>query len=383
MEFYNTYIEEHNVRVQYSIFNKPGEKEEFHLLFIPESDGSAIEQQLANIQQSLEKVCNLPLLQGSGIVLKRYFLSDAANQYSALVNSEKKENNYAVSVIQQPPLNGSKVALWVYMAKGIAITGNKGYVTARSNGYQHIWAAQLHGKGLTSYDQTSSILSGIEKVLENENCSLKENCIRTWFFVHNVDINYCGVVEARKEIFSARNMVPQTHYISSTGIEGRNNNPHALVIADAYSIKGLKKGQIEFLQALTHLNPTYEYGVTFERGTAVNYGDRKHIYISGTASINNKGEIVHPNNVLKQAERAMQNVEALLQEANAQKDDIAQMIVYLRDVADYSLVDAYFETHYTEIPKVLVLAPVCRPGWLIEIECIAIVKQELAIFGKF
>jgi hypothetical protein len=27
--------------------------------------------------------------------------------------------------------------------------------------------------------------------------------------------------------------------------------------------------------------------VTFERGTAVNYGDHKHIYISG-ASINNK-----------------------------------------------------------------------------------------------
>jgi enamine deaminase RidA (YjgF/YER057c/UK114 family) len=92
---------------------------------------------------------------------------------------------------------------------------------------------------------------------------------------------------------------------------------------------------------------------------------------------------VHPDNVLKQAERAMQNVEALLQEANAQKDDIAQMIIYLRDVADYSTVDIYYKTNYTEIPKVLVLAPVCRPGWLIEIECIAIVKQELAIFEKF
>ena len=60
---------------------------------------------------------------------------------------------------------------------------------------------------------------------------------------------------------------------------------------DTYAVKGLQPGQIQFLYAPTHLNPTYEYGVTFERGTAVTYGDRKQIFISGTASIDNKGEI--------------------------------------------------------------------------------------------
>jgi hypothetical protein len=55
--------------------------------------------------------------------------------------------------------------------------------------------------------------------------------------------------------------------------------------------------------------------------------------------------------VLKQAERAMQMSKPFTG-SQCPKDDIAQMIVYLRDVADYSPVDAYFETHYTEIPGI-------------------------------
>jgi hypothetical protein len=179
------------------------------------------------------------LLQGSGIVIKGIF--ERCQPIFCRGKFREKENNYAVSVIQQPPLNGSKVALWVYMAKGITITGNKGYVTARSNGYQHIWAVQLH-EGLTSYDQPVAYFRVLKRFLKTK-LFFETKLYPYLVFVHNVDINYCGVVEARKEIFSAVTWFSNALYIS-TGIEGRNNNPHALVIADAYSIKGLKKGQI-------------------------------------------------------------------------------------------------------------------------------------------
>ena len=121
----------------------------------------------------------------------------------------------------------------------------------------------------------------------------------------------------------------------------------------------MEPGQIQFLYAPTHLNPTYEYGVTFERGTAVTYGDRKQVFISGTASIYNRGEIVYPGDIVKQTERMMENISVLLKEADATTRDITQAISYLRDMADYA-----------------VLAPVCRPGWLIETECIAVVPTE-------
>ena len=112
----------------------------------------------------------------------------------------------------------------------------------------------------------------------------------------------------------------------------------------------------------------------FRSGTSVDFADRRHVYISGTASINNRGEIVHPFNVMKQLDRTLDNISTLLSEAECKMTDVVQMIVYLRDIADYSMVKNFFDKLHSNIPKVIVLAPVCRPGWLIEIECIAIKK---------
>ena len=72
---------------------------------------------------------------------------------------------------------------------------------------------------------------------------------------------------------------------------------------DTYAVLGIRQEQIHYLYAPTHLNPTYEYGVSFERGTYVDYGDRRQVFISGTASINHRGEVVHPGDIRKQTER--------------------------------------------------------------------------------
>jgi enamine deaminase RidA (YjgF/YER057c/UK114 family) len=141
---------------------------------------------------------------------------------------------------------------------------------------------------------------------------------------------------------------------------------------DALAVAGLKEAQIQFLHAPFFLNRTNEYGVTFERGTAISYGDRKHIYISGTASIDHQGNVVHPGDVLSQARRTLQNIEALLKEASAALTDIKQAIVYLRDTADYSVVEQFLREQTTLNNYIIVIAPVCRPAWLIEIECIAV-----------
>ena len=196
--------------------------------------------------------------------------------------------------------------------------------------------------------------------------------IRTCFFVRDVDVNYAGVVKGRKEEFVRLGLTEKTHYLASTGIQGQIADSRSLVLLDAYAVDGLQAEQIRFLHAPEYLNPTYEYGVTFERGTAVEYGDRKHIFVSGTASIDNRGEVVYPGNIAGQTRRMLLNIEALLKEAGSSLADLAQMIVYLRDIADYPIVRDLMEQQFPDVPKVIVLAPVCRPGWLIETECIAI-----------
>ena len=69
--------------------------------------------------------------------------------------------------------------------------------------------------------------------------------------------------------------------------------------------------------------------------------DRKQIFISGTASIDNQGEIMYPGDILKQTERMLENIDTLLQEAGGGLQDIMQAIVYLRDPADYVVVATY------------------------------------------
>ena len=101
-------------------------------------------------------------------------------------------------------------------------------------------------------------------------------------------MNYAGVIKGRKEEFVCLGLTENTHYLASTGIQGQIADSRSLVLLDAYAVDGLQAGQIRFLHAPEYLNPTYEYGVTFERGTAVEYGDRKHIFVSGTASIDNR-----------------------------------------------------------------------------------------------
>ena len=234
-----------------------------------------------------------------------------------------------------------------------------------------------------SAQQTEALLTEYETMLSKFNATLAENCIRTWFFVRDVDTNYHGLVVARRENFVQQGLTEKTHYISSTGIGGSPADTKALVQLGTYAITGLEPDQQHYLYAPTHLNPTYEYGVTFERGTVVEYGDRDHIFISGTASINNKGEVEHIGDIILQTKRMWKNVEALLKEGNSDFDDVMQIIVYLRDTADYEVVKALFAERFPHIPTVITLAPVCRPTWLVEMECIAVKERQNEKFRKF
>jgi len=367
---------EEDVRVQLSTFGQPDGVTEYHALLTLTKPSASFEQQLKRLQNTYKTLLRERLPAGTVPVFRRFFLSDAANQTEWVMQQERENTFCALSIVQQPPLNGTKVALWVYFLSEATVHSHSTVLhEAAHNGYRHLWSGGLTAKAENSEFQTRLLFNDYIVQLSGQHCTLAADCIRTWLFVQNVDVNYAGVVKARREIFLTQNLTESTHYITSTGIEGRHTDPEVHVQMDAYAVEGLSSEQIQYLYAPTHLNPTYEYGVTFERGVAVTYGDRKQIYISGTASIDNLGEIVHPGNILKQTARMMENIEVLLQEAGAGLNDIMQAIVYLRDTADYHSVQNYIHKHHPDLPHIIVLAPVCRPGWLIETECIAVTSD--------
>lgn len=312
-------------------------------------------------------------LKGAVAVIKRFFLSDAANQADYLFAMQTETSDCALSVVEQAPLDGTKIALWVYWQKGVQTRALPGGMFEVSHGaYRHFWCASACNRAINSEYQTRLLLNDYIMQLAEQGANLADHCIRTWFFVQNVDVNYAGMVKARNEVFVTQNLTSETHFIASTGIAGRHADPKVLVLMDTYAVDGLQKGQMHYLYARTHLNPTYEYGVSFERGTYIDYGDRRQVFISGTASINNKGEIMHPGDVRKQTVRMWENVETLLAEADCTYEHVGHLIVYLRDIADYTVVKEMFDERFPDKPKVFLLAPVCRPGWLVEMECMAV-----------
>lgn len=356
---------------------------EYHMMIHVKNFMLPFEEQLQSLVDTFYEVSS-GLAGRPQAVMKRYFLSDAANQ-AGLVREINSDERSAVSIIQQPPLDGSKVALWAYLVSDIEPTSTQSgtSIVFKRGKYTHLWTGGLSNEEKNSQSQTALIFKRYIKRLSEFDMTLERDCTRTWFFVSDIDNRYSGMVRARNDVFDSCGMTCDTHFIASTGIGGVQQDPSIFVQMDACATGGLDNGQKHYLYASDHLNRTSEYGVRFERGTYIDYGDRRHIFISGTASIDHKGNIMHSGNIVNQTNRLLENIEALLKEADASFDDLAQVIVYLRDPSDFQIVRKICSERLPAKPLVIVHAPVCRPGWLVEMECIGIKKTEYPEYDSF
>lgn len=344
-----------NVRVELCEFSPATGDREWHAMLKPSTTDS---NQLAAMLKAKDE-----LLQSleARLMFGRLFLSDG------LLDKPVE----GLSCIGQTPLDGTEVEMWLWMREGSKC---KECSKSEESLKHHFGMNYICAEG-SSEEQSRKLLADYDADLKKNGLTLADNCVRTWFFVRDIDNNYHGLVVARREYFAERGLTRDTHYIASTGINGNPAVSGALVQMDTYTIEGIEPSQIKYLQGSSHLNPTAEYGVTFERATQIDYADRRHVIISGTASIDNRGQIVHPGDAKAQAERMLENIGVLLNEGGTSMQDLTHGIIYLRNASDYEAVRGVVEATLPDLPKVFVVAPVCRPGWLVEMECMAAKQQ--------
>lgn len=348
----------------------------------------AVERRYAEARSAL----NLP---PESAIFRRIFVSDVMNQAAALRRSRlaaaPEDGPVAVSLVRQPPSPGTKLALLAYHIESAApLTKTRSapnHIRIEKGGLRHFWSTGLcagaDAEGSSSAAQTHTVFDELITALAREGGSLREHCVRTWIYLKDVDVFYQGMVDSRTALFQAQGLTSDTHYIASTGIEGACAHRYDLVAMDAYSILGLAPQQVSYLNDFDRLCATKDYNVTFERGTRVAYADRAHHFISGTASIDKAGRVLHPGSVLSQLDRALENVDALLRSGGAALDDMMHLTVYLRDPADFAWVDTYLAERLPGLPALIVEGAVCRPDWLIEVEGVAVrnhVAPELPHF---
>lgn len=113
----------------------------------------------------------------------------------------------------------------------------------------------------------------------------------------------------------------------------------------------------------------------FSRAMVKQWGDFKHLYISGTASILGH-ETQHKNKLLEQLDECLNNIDTLVAEANSKADigitDASRLTaikIYLRDDASSGEVLKHARLKLGDGVQIFVLlADICRPDLMLEIE---------------
>jgi enamine deaminase RidA (YjgF/YER057c/UK114 family) len=336
-------------------------------------------------------------LDKSSLQFIRFYLSDIANDYTKLIDSEfyKSVSNGAISLVGQPPVNGGPLGIIAYHVK--SSTGAYALKTMRhlddyknqevcstGKNYSMVWTTCfVDNAAADSETQTNNIFDKTKDVLSKYNLTVRNNTVRTWLYMRDVDNNYAGMVKARRELFERIGLTHETRYIASTGIQGLSVDTTCLVSMDGLSMSNICEEQLVRIEAPENLRSTHMYGVTFERGTRVRFGDRSHLHISGTASIDPMGNIMYVGDVCNQLIRTIDNVEALLASQGAVISDMHYLILYMRDPKCYPLIEGILAERIPEdVPIIVVEGPVCRPGWLVEMEGVGIMADENE-FPKF
>lgn len=307
----------------------------------------------------------------ANLILQRIFCSDVYTQAPQIEQLWPTPPLTQRIYIGQPPLDSAFCSMQCYhiphiVKKNVDAEGN---LLVQHGAYTSLWTLAYPELKDTSENQCATVIAQTEVALLAHKMCLNQHTLRTWYYVRDVDNNYAGMVRSRTARYEALGLTPQTRFIASTGIEALAPRPHVLVHLHAHSMTGLIPEQVTYLKALSHLSPTHIYGVNFERATLVRFGDRRHCRISGTASIDAGGKVVHAGDVVGQLHRTLENIEALLDEGGMKLEHLQSAIVYLRDGHDYRRIAPLLEKLLPAHCAVnVVQGSVCRPDWLVEME---------------
>lgn len=328
----------------------------------PKHKGGFIER-LGELYLSVGDYLDMEKAEGRHLQYSKIFLSDAQNQYQLLVESCLYQEilcHASTTVVEQAPLDGSKIAVLFKTSDA-----PDDFI------FQSMRLTEEETNGNNSYLQTIMLFEKYLKTMEDRRLTMSQHCVRTWIYVADIDVNYAGVVKARNDIFRRYGLTVDTHFIASTGIGGYSETRSASVAMDFLTFPDIKEEDKMYLTALDFLNPTHEYGVAFERGTRLTRSGNMTYFISGTASIDNKGHVIYLGDIRRQTARLLENIGALLKDGGATMKNVKYFLIYLRDISDYEVVDSFMNTAFPSVPRVVVHAKVCRPEWLVEMECVA------------
>jgi len=191
--------------------------------------------------------------------------------------------------------------------------------------------------------------------------------VRTWIYLRRLLDDYDGFNAARRE-FYARLRFSSGALPASTGIQAAFLSSGCQM--DALLAQGVPVTPIE---CTARQGRASTYGSAFSRGMELAIDGRRTIHVSGTASIDGEGRSLHRGDADGQSRETLRAVAAVLAERGAKLGDVVSATVFCKTPEVRSnFLRALDEAGVPELPAIYVVADVCRPELLVEMEAVAV-----------
>jgi enamine deaminase RidA (YjgF/YER057c/UK114 family) len=201
---------------------------------------------------------------------------------------------------------------------------------------------------------------------------------RTWIYVADLLGDYPALNRVRTSFFGELGIDGRPGgrpFPASTGIQGAGG-PGLACSMDLLAAEGISFTPL----ARTHRQgAAFAYGSAFSRAATLAYGGGRTLFVSGTASIDEQGRSRHEGDTEAQIVETLLAIAALLEAAGATLGDVASATVFVKRREVH---DAFVRTcrllGLPSFPYMPMLADVCRPELLFEIEALVPLRTPLA-----
>jgi enamine deaminase RidA (YjgF/YER057c/UK114 family) len=197
---------------------------------------------------------------------------------------------------------------------------------------------------------------------------------RTWLWLDNILSWYGDFNKVRTQFFIERGLIKNgklNKMPASTGIGIRPDTGSACAM-DLTAVFEPRR-PIEYLNNAGNQNSAFNYGSAFSRASKVDTPAGTTVFVSGTASIDSGGKTVHLGDINAQIETTIENLRAVLEQVNFHEDHVVAALTYCKTPE----VEKLFHEKWSDLawPNITMIADVCRPDLLFEIELTAAVSR--------
>jgi enamine deaminase RidA (YjgF/YER057c/UK114 family) len=219
-----------------------------------------------------------------------------------------------------------------------------------------------------------------ELMFRNANAALKAHRFdysqvkRTWIYVRRLLEWYDDLNRVRTAFYRAEglDMGGSLAFPASTGIQCSCDGEEIMMDVLAFDTEGPQTAAAIPITKSSRQHQSFKYGSAFSRGMAFEIEGRRTVHISGTASINPAGASIHIGDAEMQSLETLMCIAAILEEQGGSLANITSATLFCKDRASYEAWQRVSRLlRIPAIPKVCVLADVCRHDLLVEMEAVA------------